>query len=356
MEIERQVLVTGGTRHGKRPARMTQHAREALYASITGVATLLVMIPSSEAFTGRSAASSLLGTMGGLFAAGLVADTIAHASEGGGATRRSTMRRILGASIRALEITVVPAVLLLLSDTGIWSLRTGLTLAIAALTVTQLVPRSLGLARERHHEGAEGGLPAAPAGSRRRGRPAQSRRPLAHPISRAKERACDSEVGTWTDPRPKRARSGLQDRANPESSGSAPADSPRASLYAALERRTRARRDPRGADPPRRRGRRGTGLAAQPRVDRHDPPCARADLRSGVRTVDGVDATTQDPARARRRARTRVPPRGDHRRSRLRGGIRRARTGPSSRSRPRTASSALRPGCRHCRSHRTSVS
>jgi hypothetical protein len=139
MQIERHVHVTGGTRPGGGSAPMTQHAREALYASITGVATLLVMIPSSEAFTGRSAASSLLGTMGGLFAAALVADTIAHASEGGGATRRGTMRRILGASIRALEITVVPTIVLLLSDTGIWNLRTGLTLAIAALTVTQLV-------------------------------------------------------------------------------------------------------------------------------------------------------------------------------------------------------------------------
>lgn len=135
MKIETQVLLTDGTR----PAQMTQHAREALYASITGIATLLVMIPSAEAFTGRSAAGSLFGTMGGLFAASLVADTIAHASERGGATRRGTMRRILAASIRALEITVVPAVLLLLSDTGIWSLRTGLTLATAALTVTQLV-------------------------------------------------------------------------------------------------------------------------------------------------------------------------------------------------------------------------
>ncbi len=141
METEREVLVTGGLTegHGIRAARMTQQVREALYASITGVATLLVMIPLAEAFTGRSAASSLLGTMGGLFAASLVAETIAHASERGGATRRSTMRRILGASIRALEITVVPAVLLLLSDTGIWSLRTGLTLSIAALTLTQLL-------------------------------------------------------------------------------------------------------------------------------------------------------------------------------------------------------------------------
>lgn len=135
MESEPQVSATGGVRL----ARMTQQVREALYASITGVATLLVMIPSSEAFTGRSAAGSLLGTMAGLFAAGLVADTIAHASERGGATRRSAMHGILAASIRALEISVVPGVLLLLSDTGIWSLRTGLILAIVALTVTQLV-------------------------------------------------------------------------------------------------------------------------------------------------------------------------------------------------------------------------
>lgn len=135
MEIERQQTTAGG----KRPARLTQHPRDALYASITGVATLLVMIPSSEAFTGRSAAGSLLGTMGGLFAASFVADTIAHASEHGGATQRSTMRRILGTSILALEISVVPVVLLLLSDTGIWSLRSGLTLAIATLTITQLL-------------------------------------------------------------------------------------------------------------------------------------------------------------------------------------------------------------------------
>ena len=138
MEAEREVPVRGGA-SGTGPARMTQHSREALYSSISGAATLLVMIPSPGAFTGRSAASSLLGTMVGLFAASLVADTIAHASERGGMTRRSTMRRILGASIRALEITVVPSILLLLSDTGIWSLRTGLTLAITALTVTQLV-------------------------------------------------------------------------------------------------------------------------------------------------------------------------------------------------------------------------
>ena len=96
MEVE-----TPGARNRRHTtgADDAEHAREALYASITGVATLLVMIPSSEAFTGRSAAGSLLATMGGLFAASLVADTIAHASERGGVTRRSTMRRILRASI-----------------------------------------------------------------------------------------------------------------------------------------------------------------------------------------------------------------------------------------------------------------
>lgn len=159
MEIERDVFVAGAStaEHGNRPTQMTQHAREALYASITGVATLLAMIPSFEAFTGRSAASSLLGTMGGLFAASLVADTIAHASERAGATRPGTMRHILQASIRTLEITVAPTVLLLLSDTGIWSLRTGLTLAIATLTVTQLVLVLWGLRGNATTKGQKGG-------------------------------------------------------------------------------------------------------------------------------------------------------------------------------------------------------
>ena len=125
---------------------MTQHTREALYASITGIATLLVMFPSSDAFTGRSAAGSLLATMGGLFVASLVADTIAHASEGGGATRRDHdaphPRERLSARWRSPSC---PPSSCCSSDRGIWSLRTGLTLAIAALTVIQLalVPRGL---------------------------------------------------------------------------------------------------------------------------------------------------------------------------------------------------------------------
>ena len=162
MTIERQVLANGDTRRNsdgreQSPARMTQHAREALYASITGVATLLVMIPSSDGFTGRSAAGSLLGTMGGLFAASLVADTIAQAGERGGAAQPSTMRRVLRASIRALEITLVPALLLLLSDTGIWTLATGLSLAIAALTLTQLVLVLLGLRGSATTKGQKAG-------------------------------------------------------------------------------------------------------------------------------------------------------------------------------------------------------
>jgi hypothetical protein len=140
MEIEREACADGD-----HPTHMTQHVREALYASITGVATLLVMVPAWEQFTGRSAAGSLLGTMGGLFAAGLVADTIAHAGRSGGATDHTTMRRIARASLRALEITVLPAGLLMLADTGIWDLRTGLILAIAVLTVTQLVLVLFGL-------------------------------------------------------------------------------------------------------------------------------------------------------------------------------------------------------------------
>ena len=111
----------------------------------------------SASIVTRDAQGRLDAPEGGDTVGGVVADTIAHASERGGATRRSTMRRILGASIRALEITVVPAVLLLLSDTGIWSLRTGLILAIAALTVTQLVLVLLGLRGSATTKGQKAG-------------------------------------------------------------------------------------------------------------------------------------------------------------------------------------------------------
>ena len=94
--------------------------------------------------------------MGGLFAASLVADTIAQAGERGGAAQPSTMRRVLRASIRALEITLVPALLLPLSDTGIWTLATGLSLAIA-LTLTQLVLVLLGLRGSATTKGQKAG-------------------------------------------------------------------------------------------------------------------------------------------------------------------------------------------------------
>ncbi len=109
---------------------VVHHVREMLYASITGVATLLALYVHAENLTGRAAAASLATTMGGLFLASLVADTLAYAHAGsGGAPKPSVLRRILSVAGRALEVAVVPGVILLLADAGLWSVRTAIIIA-----------------------------------------------------------------------------------------------------------------------------------------------------------------------------------------------------------------------------------
>ncbi|WP_068401248.1 hypothetical protein [Kribbia dieselivorans] len=114
-------------------------AREMLYASITGVAALVTLYVYVDQVTGRAAAGSLVTTMWGLFLASLVADTIVHVPKEDGPPEPTVMRRVLRVAGRALEVSVLPTVILLLADTGLWSVRTALILAIVTLTVTQLI-------------------------------------------------------------------------------------------------------------------------------------------------------------------------------------------------------------------------
>ncbi|WP_026927909.1 hypothetical protein [Granulicoccus phenolivorans] len=124
---------------------VVHHVREMLYASITGVATLLALYVHAENLTGRAAAASLATTMGGLFLASLVADTLAYAHAGSGAPKPSVLRRILSVAGRALEVAVVPGVILLLADAGLWSVRTAIIIAVVVLSVTQFILVLLGL-------------------------------------------------------------------------------------------------------------------------------------------------------------------------------------------------------------------
>lgn len=78
-----------------------------------------------------AAATSVAVTMGWLWAASLVADIVAHTAVHGEAPRDEQRRTIAATAAQALETAVVPVLLIALSATGIWTLRSGLVLAVA---------------------------------------------------------------------------------------------------------------------------------------------------------------------------------------------------------------------------------
>ena len=85
--------------------------------------------------------------MGALWAASVVADLVAHSTIAGDAVGGSELRRILLVAGQAIEIAVVPILAISLSGTGIWTVRTGLVIAVVALVLTQLVVALVALRR-----------------------------------------------------------------------------------------------------------------------------------------------------------------------------------------------------------------
>lgn len=104
--------------------------RERIYATLTGVATLMLLVIHVEDETVTSSVVSVVIAMTTLWLASLVSEFIAHAATHDTAgDQRSNVRRILFTAGQSLE-------LILLSRTGIWSLRTALILAVSALMAT----------------------------------------------------------------------------------------------------------------------------------------------------------------------------------------------------------------------------
>jgi hypothetical protein len=121
--------------------------RERVYATLTGLSTVLILLPVAGSTTVAAAAASVGVTMLGLFAASLVAELVAHAALHGEAPRRDQFRRMRMIAGQALETASGPLVLIGLSATGLWTLRTGLILATGALVLTLVVVSAFAVRR-----------------------------------------------------------------------------------------------------------------------------------------------------------------------------------------------------------------
>lgn len=129
-----------GGRSGPRDAETVASAlRERIYASLTGVATIMLLIIHVDDETVTSSVISLVIAMTTLWLASLVSEIIAHGATSTGDDHQSAARRIFYTAGQSLELMAVPVGLILLSLTGIWELRTALILAVVALMGTLAV-------------------------------------------------------------------------------------------------------------------------------------------------------------------------------------------------------------------------
>ncbi len=121
--------------------------RERVYATLTGLSTVLVLLGVADSTSVLGAAVSVAVTMAGLWAASLVAEIVAHTAVHGEAPQEKQRRTIGATAAQALETAVVPVLLIGLSGTGIWTLRTGLVLASVGLVLTLVVVALLAVRR-----------------------------------------------------------------------------------------------------------------------------------------------------------------------------------------------------------------
>lgn len=121
------------------PETVSAALRERVYAALTSLSAVMILFGFADVTSPASAATSIAVTLGGLFAAALVADIVAHSAVHGSPPRGREMRRIGVIAGQALEIGFIPIVVVLLSVTGIWTVRTGLILAMISLVLTILV-------------------------------------------------------------------------------------------------------------------------------------------------------------------------------------------------------------------------
>ncbi|HEV2530028.1 MAG TPA: hypothetical protein VGT61_16400 [Thermomicrobiales bacterium] len=135
----RQFDVTQDDRAGiSHPASSVGALRERIYATLTAVSVLTLLLIHVDDESAASALTSLVLSLGTLWLASLLSEFLAHGvffshTEDG---RHGIARDIFFTAGQSLVVMIVPSVFLLLSLTDLLSLRTALILAIGSMMLT----------------------------------------------------------------------------------------------------------------------------------------------------------------------------------------------------------------------------
>jgi hypothetical protein len=138
--MDRRVLAAGDRRGDSPvdPETFVGALRERIYATLTGISVLTLLLIHVDEESVGSAVSSLAVTLVTLWLASLLSESLAHGLLGhrDGPDRREVWREIMFTAGQSLTVLVVPTALLLLSLTDLLSLRAAIILAIASMVLT----------------------------------------------------------------------------------------------------------------------------------------------------------------------------------------------------------------------------
>lgn len=115
---------------------IAQYLKERIYATITGLAIVLVISTNAEHHDARGALFSLVIGVLGITAAGYLADVIAHIAVHAKLPTAGEQRVLLRIALGGLSTVVTPVILLVLAWTGAMELDTSLQVSTIVYLVT----------------------------------------------------------------------------------------------------------------------------------------------------------------------------------------------------------------------------
>ncbi|MGV8882047.1 MAG: hypothetical protein ACOH19_07815 [Rhodoglobus sp.] len=115
---------------------IAQYLKERIYATITGLAIVLVISTSTEHHDARGALFSVVIGVLGITAAGYLADVIAHIAVHSKLLTAAEQRVLLRVALGGLSTVVTPVILLALAWVGVMELDTSLRVTTIVYLVT----------------------------------------------------------------------------------------------------------------------------------------------------------------------------------------------------------------------------
>jgi hypothetical protein len=129
--------------------RRAEQLKERIYVTFTSLAVVLALSSHAEEASPRSAATTLIITVGGTLLAVFVADLVAHITVHAAVPDADELRHMLEVSVGSLGVVVLPLIFIGLAGAGVWRIEGSLRASTIALAASLVVIGYLAARRVR---------------------------------------------------------------------------------------------------------------------------------------------------------------------------------------------------------------